>query len=164
MPRDEKARHAGSLAADQHDRQKNGCEAEKAKVDEHGNASETKHTTTSQSYEYTPAQIERAREDYADAIEWQEVNPEAWEWAERRFCELGARGRYISVQGILADVRERGGLTFTSRTGEKFGVNHNHAAAFARMLCDDHPEFAHLVRRRRSVMDAIMYGGCEGEE
>lgn len=86
------------------------------------------------------------------AKEWTRENPDAWA------CMIGlaereaAAQRKFSMQWLIEQVRK---VDYVDVRGRKSGVNHNIAAALARLLERERPNVSNWLTRRRASVDEL---------
>ena len=85
----------------------------------------------------------------AEADEWINANPKAWEYMKMQAEASALAGRRFSIGSLCEHVRWH---MFT-RGVTGFKLNNNHRAAFARRLIQEVPECKPYISVRHSVMD-----------
>lgn len=95
----------------------------------------------------------RAEETVWRAQEWPSNNPAAWAYMESLAEADASAGRRISVARLIEQCRAK---DFASADGERFKINNNYRATFARMLVKDHPEWRSLIEVRRASCDGLV--------
>ncbi|MBR3312782.1 MAG: hypothetical protein IKG18_01440 [Atopobiaceae bacterium] len=113
-------------------------------------------TASAAHHKYTDEEITRAREIYREALAWIEDNPTAWAYMRKIFRELTERGRYFSFQNVVEQVRDKGAMTFTPRSGGRFSISHNHRSPLVRILRAEFPESRDLLRLKHTPFDEIV--------
>lgn len=146
MSAKENARHAETLASEQHDGQTEYPHSLDAGV------IGTPNTTSG--HTYTEAQVESARKTYYRACVWRNRNPNAYATVESLALAMAERGRKFGSKLLTEIVRTKN--VVEDETGEYFSISNSYTAVFTRWLKSDHPEFAHLIRIKSCALDVVM--------
>lgn len=88
----------------------------------------------------------------ARAEEWTRENPDAWAYMVRLAEREAAAERRFSMQWLIEQIRK---VDFADVRGRKSGVNHNIAAALARILERERPGVSRWLTRRRASVDSL---------
>lgn len=102
-----------------------------------------------------PTNDEREREAallMARAEDWTRENPDAWAYMLGLAEQEAAACRKFSMQWLVERMRK---VDFADVHGRKSGVNHNIAAALARILERERPGVSKWLTRRRASVDAL---------
>lgn len=89
----------------------------------------------------------RPRNEFEEAFQaFHKANPHVYELVKRFAYEVIARGyNHYSLTAIIQRVRWH---TEIETSGDTFKINNNHAAYYARLFHDDHPQHAGFFRTR----------------
>ena len=140
------ARHAETLASEQHDGRTEYPHSLDAGV------IGTPNTTSG--HPYTDARVESARKTYHMACDWRSRNPRAYATIESLALALAERGHKFGSKLLAEKVRMKD--VIEDETGEYFRISNSFTSVFTRWLRSDHPEIAHLIRIKPCALDVVM--------
>ena len=86
----------------------------------------------------------------AQAVQWREANPEAWDALVRMAKGYAKQGRRFSMERLFQTARYD---MATNGHSQGFKVNNNTRAALARMMKAEHPELERYMETRKSKVD-----------
>lgn len=86
------------------------------------------------------------------AKEWTRENPDAWAYMLGLAEQEAAAQRKFSMQWLIEQVRK---IDYVDVRGRRSGVNHNMAAALARLLERERPNVSNWLTRRHASVDEL---------
>ena len=86
----------------------------------------------------------------AQAREWIEANPKAWEYIVSQACLSASIHRRFGMKALCEHVRWHFSVI---KGNSEFKLNNNYTAPFTRLLIEQHPEVEPYVCTRHSAAD-----------